>query len=282
MPADGAAPSVGTIAARPVAAVAAPSEASAKLRGPLAFLTLATPFFAAAAVYEVLRRLIVVYRGDVHTGDLFLLEERLFPVSTAAGTQALSQVIAANVHPVLDFICGTTYLVFLAELFGIAGYMFFRSRVKMLELALAFLTANILGWSIWMLYPAAPPWYIDLHGMGPAILDTPSNPAGLSRIDALLPFPVAATFYAKSANVFGAMPSLHCAYATFVAAIVYPLGGKLRWGTIAFAVSMVFSAVYLRHHYILDVIAGIALAVPVVVFVRFAAPRLMRLARVAA
>ena len=62
------------------------------------------------------------------------------------------------------------------------------------------------------------------------------------------------------------MPSLHVAYATLVAWLVFPLGRVLRWATVAFALSMAFSAVYLRHHYILDVIFGALLAVPFAVF----------------
>jgi membrane-associated phospholipid phosphatase len=50
-----------------------------------------------------------------------------------------------------------------------------------------------------------------------------------------------------------------------VAWVTFPLGGKLRAATIAFALSMGFSAVYLRHHYILDVIVGALLALPVAI-----------------
>jgi membrane-associated phospholipid phosphatase len=52
---------------------------------------------------------------------------------------------------------------------------------------------------------------------------------------------------------------LHAAYSTLVACIAWPLGGWLRAATVAFAVSIAFAAVYLRHHYILDVVAGAAL-----------------------
>jgi membrane-associated phospholipid phosphatase len=75
--------------------------------------------------------------------------------------------------------------------------------------------------------------------------------------------PLAASFYAKSANIFGAMPSLHVAYATLVACVAAPLGRWLRLGTSIFALSMAFSAVYSRHHYLLDVVAGVLLALTV-------------------
>src|SRR5262245_273488 len=76
------------------------------------FLAYTTPFFAALAGYEILRR-VARYRGEVHVGDLFDLEARLFGVSTAAGTQALSEVIARHQYAILDVICGATYLLFL-------------------------------------------------------------------------------------------------------------------------------------------------------------------------
>ena len=224
------------------------------------FAIYAAPFFLLGLGYEILRRL-VRFRGEVHVADLFALEARLFPVTTSTGTHALSDVIAAHPNPVLDLVSGVTYFLFMLEVFGVAIYLFFRARPKMLELSLAFTLVNLVGWTIWLIYPAAPPWYVDAYGLGPAVDGVTASTAGLARFDALLHLPLAATFYAKSANVFGAMPSLHVAYATLVAWVVYPLGGKLRWAALAFAVSMAFSAVYLRHHYVLDVIAG-ALLVP--------------------
>jgi membrane-associated phospholipid phosphatase len=122
------------------------------------------------------------------------------------------------------------------------------------------LVANLLGWLIWMLYPAAPPWYVDRYGTGPAVLDAVSDPGGLVRLDSLLDLPLAKTFYAQSANVFGAMPSLHTCYATLIALLSWPLGGWLRVSTMGFAVGLAFSALYLRHHYLLDVLAGAVLA----------------------
>jgi membrane-associated phospholipid phosphatase len=100
------------------------------------------------------------------------------------------------------------------------------------------------------------------------LLDVVSSPAGLARVDAWLGLPVATTFYSKSANVFGAVPSLHVAYATLVAWVSGSLRGWLRWATIGFAMSMAFSAVYLRHHYVIDVVAGAALALIVGLVVR--------------
>jgi len=43
--------------------------------------------------------------------------------------------------------------------------------------------------------------------------------------------------------------------------------------TLAVALSMAFAAVYLRHHYLLDVVAGVALALPITWLMAALGPR---------
>lgn len=245
--------------ASPAGAPSAPFSIHPRLRVTASFLGHLAPIPAAGLLYELLRGLFH-YRGTVHVGDLFDFEARLFSVTTEQGPRALSDVVSRHTSPWLDALAGITYFFFLAEVVVAAAFLFFRARPKALELSLGFLMVNLLGWSVWFLYPAAPPWYVDQYGTGPALLDVVSSPAGLARVDAWLGVQVATEFYSKSANVFGALPSLHVAYATLVAHVSWSLRGWPRFATICFALSMAFSAVYLRHHYILDVLAGAGLA----------------------
>lgn len=253
--------------APPTGAPAALFVIPSRLRAWLAFLGHLAPIPAAALIYESLRGLFH-YRGTVHVGDLHAYEAKLFSIATAEGPRAISDVVSRHTSPWLDALCGATYFFFVAEVVAAATYLFLRARPRALQLSLGFLAVNLLGWSVWFVYPAAPPWYVDQYGTGPVLLDVVSSPAGLGRIDAWLGLPIATNFYAKSANVFGAIPSLHVAYATLVAWVAAPLGGWVRVASIGFAISMAFSAVYLRHHYVLDVVAGSALALLVGLTVR--------------
>lgn len=246
-----------------------------RVRGLLKLSLYVGPFIAVAGCYEVLGAWFR-HPALVHVEDLFALEQRLFSISTSGGPRAVSDIIASQTHPLLDLWCGLTYLLWVPEVFAMTALLFVRARSKALDLAFGFLALNLAGWAIWILYPAAPPWYVDLYGTGATVIDAPASTAGLARLDALLNLPVAASLYSKSAYVFGAMPSLHVAYSTLVATVVFPLGGKLRWVTLGFALSMAFSALYLRHHYVLDVLAGVALAVPVALSVRAALDRARR------
>ena len=120
----------------------------------------------------------------------------------------------------------------------------------------AFLFTNIIGFCIYYLYPAAPPWYIEQYGLR-IVHNTPGNAAGLLNFDKLTGTTIFAGLYQKNANVFAAMPSLHSAYP--VLCLLYGWRLKLPLLNAFFAVFVVgiwFAAVYTRHHYIIDVLAG--------------------------
>ena len=75
--------------------------------------------------------------------------------------------------------------------------------------------------------------------------------------------------YSKNANVFAAIPSLHAAYPLLT--VLYGSLSKRFWLHIAFALftlSVWFSAVYSRHHYVLDVLAGAMVALTAYVLYR--------------
>jgi membrane-associated phospholipid phosphatase len=126
----------------------------------------------------------------------------------------------------------------------------------MSRLAFAFLVVNLMGIATWISFPAAPPWYVDQYGLGPAVMDAIPSAAGAARFDQLVGMKLFGGFYERSVNVFGAMPSLHVGYPTVIACSCWALGNKWRLPAIGFAGLMAFSAVYLQHHYVVDVAAG--------------------------
>ena len=67
---------------------------------------------------------------------------------------------------------------------------------------------NLLGVLIQMAFPAAPPWYKNLHGLEPANYSMHGSPGGLGRIDKLLGVDMYTRVF-QFINHFGAFPSLH-------------------------------------------------------------------------
>src|SRR5262249_33709070 len=107
------------------------------------------------------------------------------------------------------------------------------------------------------LYPAAPPWYFRKHGSRVNLRAAPYEGTHLARVDQFLGYPYFKKFYARASDVFGAVPSLHCAYPLLMILERWRLHGRVgRSLLVLFYGSMCFSAVYLDHHWVIDVILG--------------------------
>ena len=117
---------------------------------------------------------------------------------------------------------------------------------------------NLVGFATYYVYPAAPPWYVADYGLGPANMAARSSPAGAARWDALTGIHYFQGFYGRSADVFGAIPSLHVSYPL----LTFLHGRELRkrWldaASFTLFALVAFAAVYLNHHYVLDVLLGV-------------------------
>ena len=85
------------------------------------------------------------------------------------------------------------------------------------------------------------------------------DPAGIARVDAWLGADVFRSIYSSNEFVFGAMPSLHVGYPAW-----FVLFLRQTWSRalgVAYVLAMGFFAVYFNHHYLVDVAAGVILAV---------------------
>ena len=229
--------------------------------GPTArrFSMLAAPFAFGGMTYEAFHYLQPL-RGTIHVGDLYNAELALFAVPGSGGSQTFAAWFGTHNTPALDFLTGLSYATYVAwpPLLGI--WLFFmrggRHRDRMSRLAWAFFVMHAIGTIVWLVWPAAPPWYVAEHGVGPAVLDAAQSAAGAARFDALVGTSFFASYYARSANVFGAMPSLHVAYTIIALCAVVGVGRGLVVFAASFAAVVSFAAVYLGHHYVLDVVMG--------------------------
>jgi hypothetical protein len=215
-----------------------------------------TPFLVAGILYD-LYGLLMPYRPPVHVSDLALTDLALFGVRYGDAKMLVPDWLALHSHPVLDFMTGAAYILYLAEVFVLAIWFHFKDPPRTLVIGIGFFVMNMLGMVLWFTWPAAPPWYVALHGLGPADMAALPSPAGAARFDTLIGYPLFHGFYARSVNVFGAMPSLHSAYPTLVFLSSRTANRGFAAVTFGFAALVVFSALYLQHHYVLDVIAGV-------------------------
>ena len=172
------------------------------------------------------------------------------------------EYFAQNNCDALDFIAGISYLCWLPLPIAFAVILFCQKKTdSCVRFTLCFLLCNVIGIAIYYLHPAAPPWYVMKYGFEP-IFNTPGDTGGLIRFDELIGIPVFQSIYTGNSNVFAAIPSLHAAY-MLIATIYAVMSRQSRVLIAVFALVTLgiwFTAVYSGHHYVIDVVLGIATA----------------------
>jgi membrane-associated phospholipid phosphatase len=197
--------------------------------------------------------------GRVHVLEPYQFERAWFGI----GGRTLNEIFLEHHWPALDLATGFAYFAFAAEYVLLAMLLFFRGRVDAAgTMAWCFLLVNVMGFATYFVYPAAPPWWVTSYGLGAMPVPIDPAPAAAVRFDALLGIHLFQNVYSSGIDVFGAYPSLHVSY-PFLALVFAFRYRELRWARIPaalFFVLVCLSAVYLQHHYVTDVVLGIAYA----------------------
>jgi len=199
--------------------------------------------------------------NTVHIADLYNFEKKLFGINFHGKILTPNEYWRINGNTVTDVCAGIFYLCWIPVPLVFAAFLFFYNRKQFLYFSLTFVLVNLIGFVIYYLYPAAPPWYVQYHGFDFQAA-TKGNTGGLAKFDAFFNAGIFKSIYAKGSNVFAAMPSLHSSYPVIV--LYYGLKNKLGIINLFFVVVMLgiwFTAVYASHHYVLDVLAGIICAI---------------------
>lgn len=212
--------------------------------------------------------------NTVHIKSLYDLEKSVFGINIGTSLITPNEYWILHQHSFLDVMSGLFYLTWIPLPLSLAGYLFYKNRTQFFNFAFTFLLVNMIGFVIYYLYPAAPPWYSQQYGFE-FIANTRGNTAGLSRFDAFFNIGIFKSIYEKSSNVFAAMPSLHSSYPLI--ALYYAVRSKINVGlATVIGITMPgiwFAAIYTSHHYVLDVIAGICCAITGIIIVNLMAAR---------
>jgi len=222
-----------------------------RVRGIFNFLL---PFILTAIVYDSQRFYSNFLRGAIRVKEPYFFDLKFFGIDANGSILTPNEWFQLHTHPLLDLWTGFAYLFFILIFILIAAYFVYWVH-RSSRISWAFFWLNVIGYTTYYWYPAAPPWYVALYGLGPAKLDVSSNPAGCARFDQILGTSFFSEMYGRSADVFGAIPSLHVAYPLLAIYFAFQYK-KARLFSIFFYISMCFSAVYLNHHYVLDVLLG--------------------------
>ncbi|MGZ6125671.1 MAG: phosphatase PAP2 family protein [Myxococcales bacterium] len=226
------------------------------------------PYLLYALVYDSMRWYADYIRSPViHVREPYDFDLRWFPIHGQTPNEWLQQ----HTSRVLDFFCGLAYtpMFFIGESILLSIWFVCKGQVRRaVRFTWIFVFANFVGFACYYIYPAAPPWYVAAHGFV-VDLSVRASPAGAIRFDHLIGIPLMQGFYGKSADVFGAIPSLHVVY-PFLSMIYGWRLRRFRLIAVPYFFLVCFAAVYLDHHYLLDIFLGLAVALAVMAVARVA------------
>lgn len=214
------------------------------------------PFAIFGVLYFLMKYFPSYEYNEVDIRGLYETEQSLFGIVPC-------QYFALHHCTFADVVAGISYLCWVPLPICFAVILFFQGKTDWcIRFTVCFLLCNIFGFCIYYLHPAAPPWYVMQYGYE-LRTDIAGSACGLLRFDKLTGIPVFRSIYSGNSNVFAAIPSLHAAY-MLIATVYAVLSRQSRILIIAFALVTIgiwFAAVYSGHHYVIDVVLGITLAV---------------------
>ena len=144
------------------------------------------------------------------------------------------------------------------------------------EFGITFLLMSYIGFTIYLLYPAAPPWMASQWGVIHGV-QSPFDQV----YHALVPHQydnlnVVQIWNNAGGNPVAAMPSLHAAYPWITMLFAVKFFGKRGLLLVPYNMALWFAVIYLGEHYVIDVIAGVILATMTFVLMQLLWPWLER------
>lgn len=225
------------------------------------FLLAAIPVYLKDAIYDSLRYVPFDWLKPIHVSEPYQWDASLFGVVCGGQLRPVNECLLAYSDPLLDLICGVVY-----HAIGPYVYLlvFIFWQFKSWELAgrysAAFLLMNLLAFATYLFYPAAAPWYVADHGFLQPPDPVIGSAAGLAGFDHLIGSDISARLYSANPVVFGAIPSMHVGSTLLGWLYSLRVNRPLSWVMGIFALLNAFSALYLQHHYLIDVVVGILFA----------------------
>lgn len=219
------------------------------------------PVGLVALLYDAMRLVkhVGVTVERVHVCDLRAIEMSLFSVTVDGRAGTVHDWIQLHPSRLFDALFAVPYGTYIYSVLAMAVFLYPRDFERMQRFTWTFLALNVAGFITYKVYPAAPPWYFHTHGCAVDLSTTPSEGPSLARVDQMLGFPYFHGLYGRSSNVFGAVPSLHVTYPSLLALEGWKhLRLPLRALAATYAALMIVGAVYLDHHWIVDVLLGLA------------------------
>ena len=219
-----------------------------------AFIRDWVPFIVIFLAWEAMRGVANRAGAPVHSDDIIAIERFIsFGVIPSEELQRLfprdGQV------SFIDWFTTVVYIAHFALPLLVAFGFWLRSRLIFYRYVTALMAMSFAQFGIALALPVAPPRFAFMYGHGLAVADIATavgNQIGES----------ATWLYLNMiGNPVAAFPSLHAAYPVLAFLFLRERWKRASWLMMVYAALVWFSIVYLGHHYVVDAIGGVLLAV---------------------
>lgn len=222
---------------------------------------LSLPLLLQNALYDSLRYIPFNWIQPIHVRDLYELESKFFGVMFPGGIKLPHEILAGHTTPFFNFLFGVTYHLLDPVSISLVLILWrFHSSFLAERYSAAFLLMNFFAFSTYLLWPSAPPWYVAQYGLAAPSGYVLGNPAGLTNLDVAVEHNLSGAIYGLCPFVYGAVPSMHAGFTMLGFLYARRVGWKLSSPIGCFAILTWIAALYLQHHYTIDVVMGILYA----------------------
>ncbi|MBN2083602.1 MAG: phosphatase PAP2 family protein [Anaerolineales bacterium] len=217
------------------------------MRDRIAFLDFA-PFLLMLFTYEVIRSVIlVVGTSGVHVADLIVWEQTL--CAGIIPSFALQRAFGATAYTwLVDLVANAFYMTHFFSVILMGCVLWLNRKAHYWAYIMGLILLSYVAFLIYVVFPAAPPWWASLNGY------LRSQPVNLNH-SLLSP-----EYIFAAANPLGAMPSLHTAWPAYMLFYALYIWGRKSLPLLILPVGVAVSSVYLGHHYLVDILAGVGFA----------------------
>lgn len=206
--------------------------------------------------WEAMRGIADDFGADVHSDSIIALE-RLVSFGIVP-TEELQRLLYTPGRPTpLDLAMSLVYLGHFLLPLLIGFFLWMKSGPAYYRYILALVILSFAGFATALFLPVAPPRFAGDYGVETLIVRDVLQ----ETLHTLQFAPVTTWVYGNAiGNPVAAMPSLHAAYPFLGYLILRNRWPRLALGMLAYAGVVWFAIVYLGHHYVVDVVAGVAYA----------------------
>jgi len=225
-----------------------------------------TPLVMCWILYDIMRGIVDNLRGVIHIKGPYDLELLLFGKLfgnkiPAFFMQEIQNVMDGSLFKgAIDLICANFYTLHFGAPLIMAWILWHTTNDRRMHYSFAytFTLLNILALITFYVYPAAPPWYVQQYGFVQPAGELFGTAGSLVNVDRMLQMKFFTTLWDNmNPNHFAAVPSLHGAYPVVIGFFLYKKFKKHLFLILLYPLGTWFAAVWLNHHYIIDLILGV-------------------------